>query len=78
MKKFNLLKALSGEPVITRSGLEVLNLQMTNKKLLWPLTGYVKGVNSLESFTIKGYYYNETYRCEFDLFMKDKDDEKAL
>jgi hypothetical protein len=69
MKKFNLERALAGEPVVTRNGKKVTELHLfKNEILIQPLYGTIEGVNDVLYWTTKG-IYNPTKESSWDLFM---------
>jgi len=66
MKKFNLEKALAGEPVVTRNGKKVTDLKLFNTQKFFKLFGVID--DDLESFNIEGHcLFKEGH--EHDLFM---------
>jgi hypothetical protein len=71
MEKFNLERALAGEPVITRDGSEVTRLFLIDVDSKYKLVGVVK--KSLLRWTDKGYFLDITNKSENDLFMKPKE-----
>jgi hypothetical protein len=66
--KFNLEKALAGEPVVTRSGdtVEIIRLLDTTK-LRYPLM--ISVLNNYDYFTIEGYCWEGSRKSDLDLFM---------
>jgi hypothetical protein len=69
MEKFNLERALAGEPVITRDGREVTQLVKFDCINKYNLYGVVNG--QIESFNIDGSWYQSSHNN--DLFMKPKE-----
>ena len=70
MKKFNLEKAMAGEPVVTRNGHEVTQLHLLDCGDDFPLVSVVN--DSVEEYTKEGKYINETGESPLDLFMKEE------
>jgi hypothetical protein len=69
MKKFNLERALAGEPVVTRNGKKVTELHLfKNETLIQPLYGTVEGDDDVFSWTTFG-IYNPGKETSWDLFM---------
>jgi len=67
MEKFDLERALAGDPVVTRDGREVTQLTLFKaNRAIYPLVGVVNG--QLESFRENGKSWSESP----DLFMKPK------
>jgi hypothetical protein len=71
MEKFNLERALAGDPVCTRDGREVTRLFLVDVDSKYKLVGVVK--KSLVRWTDKGYFLDITNKSENDLFMKPKE-----
>jgi hypothetical protein len=71
MEKFDLERALAGEPVCTRNGNEVTRLFLVDVDSKYKLVGVVK--KSLLRWTDKGYFLDITNKSENDLFMKPKE-----
>jgi hypothetical protein len=74
MEKFNLERALAGEPVITRDGRKVTQLvKFDSPEAIYPLVGVVDGDS--KSWTINGKYsiINGDTPMGADLFMKPKE-----
>jgi hypothetical protein len=72
MEKFNLERALAGDPVITRNGKEVtqlakFNIQRDKQCLIGVLN------HELERWTVDGNYFLSETESEQDLFMKPKE-----
>jgi hypothetical protein len=70
MEKFNLERALAGEPVCTRDGREVTQLVNFDTIFFNPIFGVVDG--RVESWFKDG-SYSESETTPFDLFMKPKE-----
>lgn len=66
---FNLEKALTGEPVVTRDGKEVTQLTLFTVDSVYNLAGVVDGV--LLRYTSEGEYLRDEFH-ELDLLMKAK------
>ena len=72
MEKFNLERALAGEPVITRDGREVTQLaQFDMKQGKQCLIGVLD--YDLERWTVEGNYFLNKTEAQGDLFMKPKE-----
>jgi len=72
MKKFNLERALAGEPVVTRTGKKVTELHLfKNEDLIQPLYGIIEGDEDVLNWTTYG-IYNPTKESSWDLFMEGK------
>ena len=71
LEKFDLERALAGEPVITRDGREVTQLTLFNvENNIYPLYGVVN--NTIVRWTSEGIYYKFSEKDDGDLFMKPK------
>ncbi len=69
MKKFNLERALAGEPVTTRHGKRITQLHLfKSAKLIQPLYGTIEGDEDVLSWTTNG-IYNLTKETSWDLVM---------
>jgi len=69
MKKFNLERALAGEPVITRNGKKVTELHLfKNEALIQPLYGTIEGDEDVLQWTTFG-IFNPGKETSWDLFM---------
>jgi len=73
MEKFDLERALAGEPVCTRDGREVAQLTKFDVKDKRCLVGVVDGM--LLSWTYKGDCFGNGKESKYDLFMKYAKDE---
>jgi hypothetical protein len=70
MKKFDLERALAGEPVITRKGKKVTELHLfKGGKLIQPLFGTIEGEEGYFCFEKDGMYNYSSTETSFDLFM---------
>lgn len=72
MKPFNLEKALNGHPVVTRCGIEVINLHyFKESSSIYKLHGVVKAKynSSVKNWTDEG-VFNKDEPCSLDLFLK--------
>lgn len=68
MKKFNLVEALAGKPVITRDGIPVTQLAVFEaEKSKYPVRGVLKG--DIDGWTKDGAYGVGVSSSAFDLFM---------
>lgn len=70
LKQFDLEKALSGDPVVTRDGLEVTQVTLFECEGQLPVMAVIAG--ELEGFTKTGEYFPTGEASGFDLFMKPK------
>lgn len=68
MKPFNLERALTGDPVVTREGISVTELHIFNTLPINPLVAIIEG--QIRSFRLDGYYDGPNARRKYDLFMK--------
>ena len=72
MEKFNLERALAGDPVITRDGQEVTQLvKLDGVKHNENVVGVFDG--EIHFWTIEGKFDNRLKETPFDLFMKPKE-----
>lgn len=71
MEKFNLERALAGEPVCTRSGKDVTQLTKFDTHENYPIVGVVDGC--VKCWTIDGEYFDYSAKKPHDLFMKSKE-----
>jgi hypothetical protein len=70
MKPFDLEKALAGEPVVTRSGSEVLDIAyFPNKEGIYKVCAIIDG--DTEWYTTDGNYYQDKTESYSDLFIKE-------
>jgi len=71
MEKFNLERALTGEPVVTRDGREVTEIHFFKTyQGDYPLIAVID--ENQEAFTKDGFFASSREECESDLFMKPK------
>jgi hypothetical protein len=69
MKKFDLQKALAGEPVVTRTGLKIQQLNYFDfEGILEPIVCKIEGIESIYHFYKDGKYFNNLMHDK-DLFM---------
>jgi hypothetical protein len=71
MEKFDLERALAGEPVCTRNGKDVTHLTFFDVDSRHQVVGVVE--KSLIRWTKKGYCFDVSHISEHDLFMKPKE-----
>ena len=72
LEKFDLERALAGEPVITRLGKEVTQLvKFEADRQVYPLMGVLE--KEVTCWTIDGRFSNDRESSDFDLFMKPKE-----
>lgn len=76
MKEFNLQKALTGSPVVTRSGTVVDQIAHFPDTVLYPVVVHLKGYDSVYQVGSDGkvpphsnFTYSVKERREYDLFM---------
>jgi hypothetical protein len=67
MKKFNLEKALAGEPVVTRDGRPVTQLTLFEIESNFPLKGVVD--RNFSTWTKKGFFHDVKKDHPYNLFM---------
>ena len=69
MIKFNLKRALSGDPVITRDGRKVTHITVLEQVKDYPVVGVVEGAESIARWTENGYFLREGSNHVANLFM---------
>ena len=77
MKPFSKFEALSGKPVVTRSGLKVLYITEIPLDVLYPVVAFIEGHNSADGFTSDGAFLQgpSTREHPLDLFMASENKE---
>lgn len=71
MEKFNLERALAGEPIVTRDGREVTEIHfIKTDEGDYPLIAVIDA--SKETYTKDGFFASRREESELDLFMKPK------
>ena len=72
MKPFNLEKALSGEPIVTRDGRKITDFYyFKNIKTKFPIIVQIENSTSVDHYTIKGTWAEDFNTTNPDLFMAD-------
>ncbi len=67
MKKFNLERALAGDPIVTRAGKEVTQIKSFEVEKGYNVVGIVDG--EITTFTDKGQFDFDNNDSDYDLFM---------